>query len=81
MADTSFEFIVGWFKDAAKMAKKQGKTDSALLWKDGFQHLTEIHNDLVNTQLLLSMAIDEIDDCAQPQDFDFYEPAKKILSR
>lgn len=81
MADTSFEFIVGWFKDAGKIAKKQGRNDSAQLWADGLQHLVELHNDLVNTQLLLSMAMDEIDDCADPQDFDFYQPAKKILGR
>jgi len=37
---TSFGFVAEWFEHAAKTASSQGKRDSAILWKDGLEHLT-----------------------------------------
>ena len=36
---TSFGFVSDWFTKAMESAKKQGRTDSAMLWKDGLDHL------------------------------------------
>ena len=44
--DTSFEFIEEWFLKAAENAQKQGRNESALLWRDGLQHLRYMHDEL-----------------------------------
>ena len=36
---TSFEFIAAWFEKAQANAALQGKKDSAMLWRDGLEHL------------------------------------------
>ena len=38
----SFDFVCKWFEKASKTAKAQGRTDSALLWQDGLDQLTNL---------------------------------------
>ncbi len=56
--DTSFAFVVEWFEKAVKAAESQGKKDSALLWKDGLQHLKYLGDENRKLRELLKMEQD-----------------------
>ena len=42
--DTSFEFICKWFQKAEQNCIAQRRMESAMLWKDGLQHLEYWHD-------------------------------------
>ena len=42
----SFDFVRDWFIKAADGAKRQGRKDSALLWKDGLAQLDAMHTEI-----------------------------------
>jgi hypothetical protein len=63
MADTpvtSFEFIAEWFQRSADVAAKQGRMDSALLWRDGLQHLKHLHAEVKRLTEELSLLRDHL---------------------
>ena len=59
--ETSFEFIEEWFQKAIDGALGQGKKESALLWKDGLEHLRYFQAKTVQAQTeILDRAIEAV---------------------
>lgn len=62
--DVGFDFVVEWFSKAHQNALRQGKKDSAALWKDGvdyIQYLNEVCGEHRQTEIRLRAVIDRLD--------------------
>ena len=55
-----FDFVVEWFGKAMKTTEKRGMRESALLWKDGLDHLLYLK---AENQRLLTKADKDLADC------------------
>lgn len=71
----SFEFVRKWFIEAVKEAKRQGRKDSAALWKDGLDHLDAKEAEIAALRALVKEMV------IKCKKYNFGNPIREILNR